>query len=318
MPHISGYKHSTQMPSRVELSGMVIDFGGTKIATARVLEGKIIAHEIVATDGNASIQQQLDTMVQLVQSLDLTAEDLVTVAVSGRIDTHGNWYAVNANTLTKIDRVPLRDLLSTSLNRTVHVVNDTVAGALGEAHFGAGENADNQVYVTVSTGVGGVCVINGMPLTSPSGIAGHAGFMSSRFGSEVCGSGRVATVESTASGNALAAAATALGYAHMDGKQVYQAHLNGEPWATDIVQRSAKAVADLLVNIRALIGTELAIIGGSVGLAEGYVDLVEGYIKQEPSLFQLSVKPASLDQYSVLLGAMASHRLYLSRNGQCV
>jgi predicted NBD/HSP70 family sugar kinase len=53
-------------------------------------------------------------------------------------------------------------ILGSRLNTKVFINNDTAIVGLGEAHFGAGKDQGNiVVYITVSTGVGGVRIIDG-------------------------------------------------------------------------------------------------------------------------------------------------------------
>lgn len=56
---------------------------------------------------------------------------------------------------------PLRQELKRALAVPVALENDTAVVGLGEAHFGAGAGSDIVVYITVSTGVGGVRIVRG-------------------------------------------------------------------------------------------------------------------------------------------------------------
>jgi len=51
--------------------------------------------------------------------------------------------------------------LGALINTPVRVENDTALVGLGEAHFGAGKGSDIFAYITVSTGVGGVRIVDG-------------------------------------------------------------------------------------------------------------------------------------------------------------
>lgn len=56
----------------------------------------------------------------------------------------------------------LADDLSKALEASVHMENDTALVGLGEAVFGAGMGASAVVYMTVSTGVNGVRILDGV------------------------------------------------------------------------------------------------------------------------------------------------------------
>ena len=51
--------------------------------------------------------------------------------------------------------------LEDKLNTTVYLENDSALVGLGEAHFGAGQEFPILAYITVSTGVGGVRIVDG-------------------------------------------------------------------------------------------------------------------------------------------------------------
>lgn len=293
-----------QTVDRSRISGLVVDFGGTKIAAARYLNGRQLDYLQTPTQAQASVTSQINTIAQLLGELQLRPEDRVVAAVSGRVDQRGNWYAVNTQTLSKIDCVPLKTLLQDRLQREVHVLNDCVAGAIGEANFGAGVGYENHAYISVSTGIGGVCVVNGQPLLSANGLAGHVGFVSSRYASQMCGSGRMATVESVASGRAIASLAAQAGHPNLTTKEIFQYHLAGQDWATQLIQQSASATADLCVNLAAIAGIECAVVGGSIGLAPGYIAFAQAQVDLEPHLFQMPLKAAALGQNAVLIGAL--------------
>ena len=55
----------------------------------------------------------------------------------------------------------LKDDLEEKLGAQVFLENDTAMVGLGEVHAGAGKNAEIVVYITISTGVGGVRIVDG-------------------------------------------------------------------------------------------------------------------------------------------------------------
>lgn len=84
---------------------------------------------------------------------------------------------------------PLLKTLENKLNAKVHIDTDVNAAALAEYKWGAGQNANVVVYVTIGTGFGGGLVINGktvkgmvhpemghMRVKVPEGVKGHCPF----------------------------------------------------------------------------------------------------------------------------------------------
>jgi fructokinase len=59
----------------------------------------------------------------------------------------------------------VRGTILSALNVKVAIDTDVNAAALGELNWGASQGCDPSLYLTVGTGIGGGCVINGKPLT---------------------------------------------------------------------------------------------------------------------------------------------------------
>lgn len=287
-------------------SGVAVDFGGTKIAALRLQDGAVIDHRVVATEGTASADAQVQAIAGLLDELDTGLADKVGVAVAGRVDAEQCWHALNTETLTRVARVPLGAMLEDRLGRPVRVENDATAAAIGEYAFGAGRGTRNFGFITVSTGVGGGLIVNGAPVTSATGLAGHVGFATSTHGDRRCGSGRMKTVESRASGRAIAAYADAAGHPGLTAKKVYEAHLAGEDWARALVDVSAAAVAELCANLKTILDLDRIALGGSIGLAEGYLDLVAAHLAGEPEIFRVPIVPTDLGANSALYGVLAT------------
>jgi N-acylmannosamine kinase len=287
-----------------DVTGVAIDLGGTKIAAARYMGGELIDHHLVKTESGAGAQIQVSTILELLKKLQCNSSDRVGVAVSGRVDSEGCWHAINSNTLNGIEQVELKKIFENRLKQKVNVVNDAVAAGLAEAVYGAGRHIPAFAYITVSTGVGGVCVLNGKPIVSDNGLAGHVGFMTITQSTELCGSGRIGTVENVASGRAIERQAQLLKGNDYTAKDIVEFHLAGNEWATQIVDRSAAAIAELCGNLAAAIGISTVVVGGGVGLSEGYCTSIQTFIDTEPKLFRVRVERAQLEAQSVLIGAL--------------
>lgn len=288
-----------------EQVSIAVDFGGTKTAAARIVGGKISEKIQIETDVGATPQNHVKSIVRLVDGLNPGATSAIGVAVSGRVDSLGRWSTMNNETFNGFDSYPLLEELRSAIVRRVVVMNDAVAAAWGEYnHLAAQERPGSLLYITVSTGVGGGLILNGRPFVSKQGLAGHFGFMTSRMGADVCGSGRTATIESVASGSAIGRYGSITDGSQMTGKDVYDLHVGGDRNATSIVERSAKAIAIAIADVRALLDIQVVSIGGSVGLANGYIDLVRCFLADEPPLFAVDVLPAKLGSESALFGVV--------------
>lgn len=280
--------------------GFSVDLGGTKTAAARIVNGRIEARLQSPTRSQADFEAQLDALSTLLAALGFRTGDRLAAAVAGRVDSTGHWRAVNAGTLPGIRGEPLLDRLRDKFGADVSVINDAAAAALAEARLGAGVGADHFAYLTVSTGIGGGVVLNGKLLQSRNGMAGHVGFISSLACQDRCGSGRIGTVESVASGRAIAAAAGTA--------DARAAFASDTACARAAIDRSAMAVARLCADLTAIFGLDRIAMGGSIGLADGYLARVITCLGDEPPLFRVQVVPATLGHDSALLGALLPER----------
>jgi len=286
-------------------SGVAVDFGGTKLSAARVTAGKIGPVMKVQTDAGGDAAHQIEAICNLLKKLELGPEERVGVALTGRVSRDGVWHAVNTDTLSGVHSVPLKALLSARLGRDVKVENDATAAAVGEYLAGAGRGIASFGFITVSTGVGGGIMLDGRPLLSANGLAGHVGFSTSRIATEMCGSGRQSTIESIAGGRSIAAFAAKAGYSGYDAKAVFGAHLDGQEWATKLITQSAQAIAELCANLTTILGLERIAIAGSIGLASGYLKMVQRALADEPELYRPKVVSTQLGPNSAFVGILA-------------
>lgn len=291
---------------RAALTGFAVDLGGTKIAAARIEGGQVAERLLAPTDNAADPGAQIAAIRSLLDRLGHRWQAPLGVAVAGRVDEAGAWHAVNTGTLPAILGFPLERDLATDLGAAT-CLNDAAAAALAEGLYGAGSASASFAYLTVSTGVGGGLVIGNRLVSSANGLAGHVGFVTSRFASGPCGCGRMATVESIAGGRGMAAAAAAVGYDDIDARAVFAAAAEGADWADRIVATSAGAVAALIGDLTAILGLDTVAVGGSIGLAPGYLDRMRAALASEPDLFRPRLVHAALGHDAPLIGALAAH-----------
>ncbi|MDA8747808.1 putative N-acetylmannosamine-6-phosphate 2-epimerase [Litoreibacter sp.] len=295
-----------------QLTGFAVDLGGTKTAAAYINAGKVVRRIERPTVGDAEPDAQVRLIAELLEELEYQTGDPLGVAVTGRIDAEGNWYAVNQNTLAKVTSVPLTQLLIAKVG-PASVINDAAAATLAEHRLGSGRQHTNFAFITVSTGIGGGLVLNGQLHQSPNGLAGHIGFTSTPRGNVICGSGRFGTIESMASGRAIARAASDAGHQDMDARAVFEAANLGAPWAKTVVENSGHAVAEMAADLVVTLGVTRIALGGSIGLADGYLECVDGYLSTLPPLFSVDLIAAELGRDAPLFGVLLSMNKRLRR-----
>lgn len=286
-----------------KLNGFAVDLGGTKTAVAKIESGKIFNVIERKTIGTASYGTHLKLIAEMLSKLGYRKGDQLGVAVTGRVDEEGRWYAVNQSTLGKFSSAPLQTDLIKNIGPS-SVINDALAATLAEHQLGSGEGHQNFAFITISTGVGGGLILNGRLHTDASGLPGHVGFSSSLFGNKLCNSGRYGTVESVASGNAIASAAAAIGYPDADARAVFKEANAGVAWAVELVDRSASAIAELTADLVTILGITKIAFGGSIGLADGYLDRIQKHLHAMPNLFQAQLVTADFAAHGPLMGAL--------------
>ena len=286
-----------------EKSGIAIDFGATKISVSEVFKGKFkktITEPTSISKIGKNYIQQIEKNIKIVNQLKLKK---IGIAITGRVDQSGNWYPVNKENLGTF-KIPLKKLVEKKFKTPTTIINDATAAAFGEAMYGKGYKYKRVGYITISSGIGVGIILNNKPFLSETGLAGHLGFTTSTLGKTKCGSGRIGTFESIASGKAMSKIAKQKGYKNITAKEIFKLSLNNKKWAREIIDLSAKSISELCANLKAIFDIDIIILGGSIGMAKGYVELVKNNLKQEPKLFHVKVVKSSLGVKAAKMGVL--------------
>jgi len=260
-----------------------VDVGGTKIAGGVVdTSGKIldrIRRSTPSTDPDAIVQQIIEVVTELRGSYDV---DAVGVGSAGFVDATRSTVLFAPNLAWRNLAVGDRVAAATGLPTVVE--NDANSAAWGEFRFGAAEDVDDMVCLTVGTGVGGGLVLDGVLYRGAHGIGGELGHLRLVPQGRRCGCGRQGCLEQYASGNALerdaraaavqrpAAAARLLDLAGGDvfalrGEMVTQAAREGDRLATELLAGIGRWLGEALASLGAVLDPAVFVIGGGVSQA---------------------------------------------------
>lgn len=157
------------------MNTLAIDIGGTKFSVAAFEDDKMVRRESRSTDregGRAWLVPQLN---QLLSDWKRdTRFDRCGIGFGGPVNfatqmveqsTHvGGW-----------EGFPLTRHISETLGVPVVMDNDANVGALGEYAYGAGKNCSPLFYMTLSTGIGGGILVDGVNFRGADGWAGEIG-----------------------------------------------------------------------------------------------------------------------------------------------
>jgi N-acylmannosamine kinase len=277
---------------------LAIDIGGTKIAAACFQNHQCVGRRQV--DMPREVESFLASLKTV--AADWPLASVVAVATTGYV-RDGIVYAVNRTTIPFLDGFPIEKTLRETLHCPVYTINDGQAAAWGE-YLNQATPVRNLLYITLSTGVGGGLVLNGLLQIGPGGLCGHIGHVSVRRAKahQLCGCGRSGCVEAVASGTALGRQATAVFGRTVDSRALIEL-ASRDPRAEGILANAAEAVAEAIANAHALLDLQRVVIGGSVGLADGMVERIHTALESYPLLFRVPLVAARLGANSGLVGA---------------
>lgn len=282
------------------MSTLAIDIGGTKLACALVGTDREIRERrelpTPASQTPDALRAALQTLVAPLQH----QASRVAIASTGIIH-QGTLLAINPSNLGGLLRFPLVETLRELTGLPTLALNDAQAAAWAEYQPLAAQVRD-MLFITVSTGVGGGMVRDGRLVQRQGGLAGHIGHTLADPQGPRCGCGRVGCVEAIASGRGIAAAARGA-LAGCDAKAIFAQAAAGDAQACQLRQRSARCLARLIADIKAVTDCQCVVIGGSVGLAAGYLQQVTQFLAEEPAPYQVALRAAYYRHDAGLLGA---------------
>ncbi|QIM63460.1 N-acetylmannosamine kinase [Pasteurellaceae bacterium Orientalotternb1] len=281
---------------------LAIDVGGTKIAAALVtLHGKDAQVEQrmqIHTPQNPSAEALDAALAEILQKF-AGRFDKVSVASTGIIQ-NGILTALNPKNLGNLAFFPLEASVKKHTDKPITLLNDAQAASCAE--FLRQDDIENFAFITVSTGVGGGIILNRKLFTGTNGVAGHIGHSLADPNGEVCGCGRVGCVEAVAAGRAIARDA-AKWDSPCEPPEVFERFRAGDLQAVTLVEKSAKAIAHLIADLKINLDIQRIALGGSVGLAEGYLARVEHFLAEMPEIYRPEIVRAYYAQDAGLIGA---------------
>lgn len=253
-----------------------VDMGGTKMYGAiSDLGGNILDEVNISrhgTTGEDSFNYLTNLIDKLLSSPKMEGRNLrgVGVGVPG-VTLHKEGIVTWAYTL-HWDQFPLKARLFERYNLPITVDNDVNLAALGELWFGAGQNVQNMILITLGTGIGAGVIIDGALYRGAKEASGEIGNMIP--GKEFLGKDYRAfgALESVASGTGIAARARELlkskwspeELSNLISEDVFEAARKGEDWARIIIHETVDTLSIAIANLVAIFDPELVVLGGGV------------------------------------------------------
>jgi len=275
---------------------VILDIGGTKTRVAssdNLSEIKSVSKFNTAKKFEAGIE----SIKTAIESQGLKNIEGIAVGIRGPINEDRTGIE-NDSHLQDWAKKPITEILEDYYKVPVFIENDTALAGLGEATFGAGEGLDIVAYHTISTGIGGVKVEDGIIDQASFGF--EPGHQIIDIDRTILGTDITPTLENLVSGGGL------------------EARLGVKPYSIpqdDVIWNElAEYLANGLRNTVLYWSPDVIVLGGSMILGDPKIKIedirkytVEVLNDFVPCPF---ITTAALGDDSGLFGAMA----YLSQN----
>ncbi|OIJ22513.1 glucokinase [Anaerobacillus alkalidiazotrophicus] len=265
-----------------------VDIGGTTIKLAFISEaGEIMTKWEIDTDKSNNGQQIPTDIAKAIQTklieLDQQKEKLIGIGIGapGPVNFHDGSIEVAVNLGWK--NFPLKALLEQELGLPVVVDNDANLAALGEMWKGAGEGANDLIFVTLGTGVGGGIISSGKIVHGINGAGGEIGHVTSVIeGGAPCNCGKKGCLETIASATGIARLAVEAisstdtpsqlrelynEQKNLTAKQVLDAAKEKDELAKNVIDQVTLHLGLALANLSNGLNPEKIVIGGGVSKA---------------------------------------------------
>lgn len=235
-----------------------IDIGGTTIKVGLIKNDKI--EKKYAIDTNA--ETMIDDMINSFKENDINLDEVHAIgcAIPGFIDHKAGIVTLSGNLGLK--DYHFKDEFEKALGKSVYVVNDANAAALGEYWVGAGADFDSTILYTLGTGLGGGIVINNELVFGKSGFAGELGH-GGNFQNEVrCTCGLMGCIEPISSATGITRALEKeLGH-KTTVKENTQLFIDGDEKVVKAFRHALTPLATHIAVLETALNPDAIIIGG--------------------------------------------------------
>ncbi len=305
---------------------LALDFGGTKHTVGIIQRdgGDWLAREQALSPDQPDARSDLDMVLSMARRLlGGSQPEAVGVSFGGPVDASRGLVRLSHH-VPGWENTPLREILFQELGVPVCVDNDANVAALGEKRYGAGQEYESLLYITVSTGVGGGWILNDRIWHGRDNMAGEIGHMMVDPDGPLCLCGKRGCVERLASGSYMALDARRGMESNpqcgpilrrlckgdtsvIDGRLISQAAEDGDPLAIDLLERSAWGLGTGIGNAANLINPQRFILGGGVTKSgAAWWDRVRRTARETalPEV-EFDIVPAALGDDAPLWGAAA-------------
>lgn len=285
-----------------------VDIGGTKINVGIISgDGKLLSNKKILISDITDIASSVsDAVAELENEIGIKADDISScgIGIPGTVSEDGKKVIKSPN--IEILHENIADEIADKIGVSTGLVQDSRAAAWGEYLFGAGENKESVVCITLGTGVGCGIVLNGKILNGSLGSAGEIGHIPAVTNGRKCGCGKNGCIEKYAAGGGLDITAMEILGKGKTAKDLFDAAKAGDERCKKALTDAVTMLGNAIVSIINLLSPDCILFSG--GLSEQrelYIEpLIEYILSHCYSAGSFpEIKTASLGEYSPLYGA---------------
>ena len=255
---------------------IAVDLGGTKIDMGLIDNSpQILQRHRMPTDveqgATAAVERIATHARKMMEGLPSTQEvSALAICTPGPVD-HINGRILSAHNLGW-GVVHLRAMLEKQLSIPVVVEHDAKAAALGEFHWGRGQECDNMIYIVIGTGMGGAIIVNGQLYRGERNGAGEVGHITLDYQGSKGNSGIPGNAEYFVAGPGIEdyyrtlcqQQGRVLQAGEGDGKQIGQLASQGDPIALQVIRRAGRSLGITIAALAMILDIRLYVVGSSV------------------------------------------------------
>ncbi|MDR3134616.1 MAG: ROK family protein [Deltaproteobacteria bacterium] len=258
---------------------LALDIGGTNVTCGLVNRvGQVLAMDIFPTSQGGSPEDLISHIVARLKILWDAADQshrpsALAIGAPGWIKPLEG-VVVTAPNLAGWVNVPITKIMSQALELPARLENDANLYALGEWLAGSGQGCDNQITVTLGTGVGGGLILNGRLWSGAFASAAEIGHIPLGPSHTVkCGCGNIGCLETVASARGMARMARE--WVERGGETKYKGPAEaltaevmreladeGDPMSLHLFNEAGTALGQVLAGVFNLLSLERAVLGG--------------------------------------------------------
>ena len=257
-----------------------IDLGGTNVRVAKIDEdGNVLAQVKGPSYGQEGPEKVMANIKKMVRELpDWDSCSGLGVGVPGPVNTEKGTMVLSTN-LPGFAGYPFADELTKEFGMPAYLDNDANVAGLAEALVGAGKGLRYVFYTTISTGIGGVLVVDGKTVSGKHGFGGEVANIIVDRNREKVNYLNVGAIENEASGTGLVRK-----YETRKGEKIPHAGVvfdraeAGDEVAKACVEEFEKDLGQYFATIACVCDPDMFVIGG--GMMKSADKFLDGVIAQ--------------------------------------